>query len=236
MMRQMLRLLYPPKCVFCDAVVDNDRFAVCESCSGEIPHNTRACSVCGTPLDTVFGDLLCLRCRKRKRAFSRAYVPLIYKDKVRKGILSFKFRARRASAKTFAGYMLLKIRELEGQRPDIITFVPMHFIRRGMRGYNQAELLARALGEMMNVPVKPTLRKTKHTVPQSKQHGRERRGALRGMYALRKDADVKGKKILLVDDVITTGTTLGVCARILKTAGAGEVEVAAVAATPFIQK
>lgn len=236
MIRQLLRLLYPPKCVFCEMVVENDRFAVCESCTEDIPRNKRACKVCGTPLDTVFGDLLCVRCRKRKRAFSKAYVPFIYKDKARKAILSFKFRGKRASAKTFAAYILLKIRELEGQRPDVITFIPMHFIRRGMRGYNQAELLAKALGKMMNVPVVPTLWKTKHTLPQSKRRGQERLYALRDAYALRRDVDVAGKKILLIDDVITTGTTLNVCARILKTAGAEEIEVAAVAATAFIQK
>ncbi len=235
-MRWLLRLIYPPKCVFCSAVVENDRFAVCDNCIEDLPHNTRACRVCGMPLDTVFGDLLCTRCRKRKRAFESAYVPFVYKDKVRSAILRFKFGNRRASAKTFATYMLLKIRELEGQRPDMITFVPMHFIRRGMRGYNQAELLARALGEIMHVPVKPTLRKTKHTMPQSKRGGRERQKAPKGVYALQKDADVAGKKILLLDDVITTGTTLDVCARILKTAGADRIEVATVAATAFAKK
>jgi len=235
-MRWLLRLLYPPKCVFCDAVVENDRFAVCENCMEDIPHNTRACRVCGMPLDTVFGELICTRCRKKKRAFEKAYVPFVYKDKVRSAILRFKFGNRQASGKTLAAYIFLKIRALEGQRPDLITFVPMHFIRRGMRGYNQAELLARALGKMMHVPVKPTLRKTKHILPQSKLGGRERQIAPRDVYKRRKGADVAGKKILLLDDVITTGTTLDICARVLKTAGADTVEVATVAATAFIQK
>ncbi len=236
MIRQLLRLLYPPKCVFCEAVVENERFAVCESCIREIPYNKRACEICGAPLDTVYGDLICTDCRKRRRAFTRAYVPLIYKDAVRRGILGFKFRGKSGRGQTFAAFILLKMREMDAPRPDIITFVPMHFIRYGMRGYNQAALLAKALGKMLDVPVLPTLRKTKNALPQSKRRGRDRLYAPRGLYALRKDAAVAGKRILLVDDVITTGATLHACAGLLKGAGAKKIEIATAARTPFVHR
>ncbi len=234
MMRRLLRLLYPPKCVFCGALTESEQFAVCQDCLPSIPHNKRACEKCGTPLDTVYGDLLCTDCRKKKPAFSRAYVPFIYKDAVRTAILRFKFAGRRAGARTFAAYMLMKMRELEAARPDVITFVPMHFIRLGMRGYNQAALLAQALGKMLGVPVEATLRKIKHTLPQSKRRGRDRLYAPRGVYALRGDAAVSGKRILLVDDVITTGATLNACTRLLKEAGAKNVEIATVATTSYV--
>lgn len=236
MIRRVLRLLYPPKCIFCGEVVENDAFAVCKTCAERAPLNKRACKACGTPLDTVYGPLLCTDCVKRRRPFQKAYVPLIYKDSVRDAILKFKFGGRRASAVTMAAYMLLKMRELEAARPDVITFVPMHPIRLGMRGFNQAELLAKALGAMLGVPVLPLLRRTKYTKPQSKRRERDRIYAVQDVFALRKKAEPYGKRILLIDDVITTGATLAACAKVLKKRGAAVVEISAVAATSFVRR
>ena len=236
MIRKLLRLVYPPKCIFCDTIVENDRFAVCSECMREMPENQRACAVCGTPLDTVYGPLLCTACAKRRRPFQRAYVPFVYKDAVRSSILGFKFGGKRARAVTFAAYILLKMRELEAKRPDVITFVPLHFIRLGKRGYNQSALLAKALGGMLGVPVLPLLRKKRHTPPQSKQRKRERQNALRDAFVFRKKADIRGKHILLIDDVITTGATLSACARVLRKNGAVRIEIATIAATPYAAK
>lgn len=235
-MRPLLRLLFPPKCVVCGRVTDNENFAVCEDCLPQIPLNRRACRICGAPLDTVYGDLVCTNCRKRKRAFSRAYVPFLYKDAARKAILRFKFGGRRGSARTLAAYILLKMRELEAPRPDVITFVPLHFIRLGTRGYNQAALLARALGKMLGVPVQPTLRKVRNTPPQSKMSGRYRWVMQHDVFALKRGAAVAGKNVLLVDDVVTTGATMHTCARHLQKAGAKTIEIAAAAATPFADR
>ncbi len=121
-------------------------------------------------------------------------------------------------------------------RPDVITYVPMHFIRLGTRGYNQAALLAKALGKMLCIPVEATLRKTKHTVPQSKKGQRERAMALRGVYAVLPRASVRGKSILLVDDVVTTGSTIQACAGLLRKHGAKDVQIAAVATTAYYHK
>ncbi len=232
MIRALLRLFYPPKCVFCEEVLENENFAVCPSCVSKISYNKRACRVCGTPLDTVYGERICPSCRKKKRAFRAAYVPLVYKDEVRASILGFKFGGKRARAKTFAALIYMKIREAEAERPDALTFVPMHFIKLGKRGYNQAELLAKELGHLWSVPVLPMLRKTENAKPQSKRHGQDRKTAPFRMYAPRKGADATGKRVLLVDDVVTTGTTMEACARILRKMGAKNIEIAAIAATP----
>ena len=236
MMNRLLRFLFPPKCVCCDTVVESDCFALCTSCAAELPKNKKACKICGTPLDTVYGPLLCTKCQTTRRAFSGACIPYIYRDGARDAILKMKFCGRSGSARTLAACILLKMREQEMPRPDVITYVPMHFIRLGMRGYNQAELLAKALGKMLSVPVEATLRKTKHTVPQSKKGQRERILALRGMYAVLPRAAVRDKKILLVDDVVTTGSTMQVCASLLKKHGAKDVQIAAVAATRYNHK
>ncbi len=231
MKRFLLRLLYPPKCIFCEEVLENENFAVCRDCLAEISYNKRACRVCGTPLDTVYGEKLCPACRKKKRAFQKAYVPFIYKDAVRASILGFKFRGKRARAKTYAAFLLMKLKEEGAERPDVITFVPMHFIRRGKRGYNQAELLAKELGMLWSVPVEGTLRKTKHTRPQSRYRRKDRLTAPFKVYAEKNGVDIRGKKVLLVDDIITTGTTMQACARLLRKMGAKEIEIAAIAAT-----
>lgn len=236
MIRRALRLLYPPKCIFCGKIVENERFAVCDECNENAPYNTRACKICGTPLDTVYGDLICTYCVKRTRPFRKAYVPLIYKKSARDAILRFKFGGRRAAAVTMAAYMLLKMREMDAPRPEIITFVPMHFLRLGTRGFNQSALLAKALGNMLSVPVVPLLKRTKYNKPQSKRSANERRLAVRGVFALKKKAEICGKAILLIDDVITTGATLSECARVLKKGGAGSVEIGTVAATHFTAK
>ncbi len=236
MIRNFLRLIYPPKCIFCGTIVENDRFAVCAECTRTTPENKRACAVCGTPLDTIYGPLLCTTCAKKKRPFQRAYVPFVYKDAVRSSILGFKFGGKRARAVTFAAYMLLKMRAQGAERPDVITFVPLHFIRLGMRGYNQAALLAYALGDMLDVPALPLLRKKHHTPPQSKRSKRERQNALRDAFSFRKEADIRGKRILLIDDVITTGATLSACARILRQNGAKHIEIATIAATANVAK
>lgn len=236
MIRSVLRLLFPPKCIFCGKVVDNDAFAVCEACMEDVPENERACRVCGVPLDTVYGPLLCTNCAGHRRPFRKAYVPFIYKDSVRKAILTFKFGGRRASAVTMAAYILLKMRALGAERPDIITFVPMHPFRLGMRGFNQSQLLASALGKMLGVSTEPLLKRTKYTKPQSKRKAQDRRRAVKDVYALRKNRDLKGKRILLIDDVITTGATLSACAALLKKGGAKSVEIGAVAATSFARK
>lgn len=233
MVNGFLRWLYPPKCAFCGKIVENERFAVCDDCLAALPFNLRACSVCGTPLDTVYGDLLCLSCRKKRRRFKKVYVPLIYKEIVRDGIIGMKFRGKKGRSVTFAAFIFLKLKEENAPRPDLITYVPMHFIRLGQRGYNQAYLMAKALGEMMNVPVVKTLRKIKHTSPQSKLNGRARQENLEGAIKPHQAENFSGKTVLLIDDVTTTGTSLNVCAKELKAAGAKEIYAATVAATPF---
>ncbi len=234
MIQSFMRFLFPPKCIICEEIVENDRFAICEKCIEKLPLNKKACKKCGTSLDTVYGPLLCTVCQKKRRPFQRAYVPFVYKDGIRKAILSMKFRRRPQIAKTLAACILIEMRKQAYDRPDIITFVPMHFIRLGTRGYNQAELIAKTLGDMLSIPVVPTAKKKKHTRPQSKRRRRERMVALRGVYGPIKGVDLTGKRVLLVDDVITTGSTMEVLSRLLKTAGAKEVQIAAAAATAYM--
>ncbi|MBR4864596.1 MAG: ComF family protein [Oscillospiraceae bacterium] len=115
---------------------------------------------------------------------------------------------------------------------DVITWAPVSFLRRFNRGYDQAELIAVALGKELGIPVKRLLKKQRHTRAQSTLNGAsERKANIQGAYRAINIADIPGKNILLVDDVLTTGATSNECARILKTAGAESICLATVAVT-----
>ena len=222
-------VLFPPKCIFCRKIVDNDQMSVCPDCTKKILYNTRKCSVCGKPLDTVYGDLKCPRCANTYRPFVRAFVPLLYKDGVRDAILKFKFSGKRAYYKTLATFIFLEIKK-SGYVPDYVTYVPIHFARKGKRGYNQSELLAREAANLLGVKCVDALKRVKNTKPLASLKPKEREEMLRDAFVFRKRAGIKPySKILLVDDIITTGATMRGCAKILKNDFKCEVTIAAVA-------
>ena len=114
---------------------------------------------------------------------------------------------------------------------DVLTYIPISRLRRLRRGYDQVELIAIAAARELGVAAEPTLKKIRSNPPQARITGQaERRANVLGVYALRENADVAGKKVVLVDDIMTTGATMGEAARVLLTAGAKEVHGAAVAA------
>ena len=128
--------------------------------------------------------------------------------------------------------LALKLLERYSQLPDIITWVPISSRRRFSRGYDQSKLLAEALGKELGVPVISTLKKIRHTRPQSTlADAAQRRANVLGAYKVRNPQAISGKQILLVDDVITTGATASECAKTLLTGGAAQIYFAAIAAT-----
>lgn len=153
-----------------------------------------------------------------------------YKDDVRKSIHRFKFGNARSYADVYARLLALR---LQGKFPaefDILTWVPVSRLRRLKRGYDQAELLATALAKELDMPATAVLKKIRHTPPQSGlRNAAQRRANVLGAYAVHTRQSLAGKRILLLDDVLTTGATASECARVLITAGAKEVYFAAVA-------
>ena len=222
-------ILFPPKCIVCGKIVDSDRLSICPDCAKKIAYNTRKCSVCGKPLDTVYGDLKCARCANTYRPFVRAFVPLLYKDSVREAILRFKFRGKRSYCRTFATLIFLEIKK-SGYIPDYVTFVPIHFVRRGTRGYNQSELLARELAKLFGVRCVDSLKRLKNTRPLAKLKPKQREEMLRDAFAPKNNAKIEPfSKILLIDDIITTGATMKECAKILKRTYKSEITIAGIA-------
>ena len=206
-------LVYPTKCVLCGKLLSRDEIDLCHSCRIDSQEFIYA---------------------KRSIPFVAKWTALwYYRDNVVKSIHNFKFCNDRSSANPLGRLLADKLRE-DGlyEVCDLITWVPISRRRRFRRGYDQSELLAKVLaGELGLVPVK-VLRKIRHNPPQSATHSvSSRKANVLGVYqALNRD-QIAGKRILLIDDVLTTGATVSECAKILLTAGAQEVRVATVASS-----
>ena len=204
----LLKLLYPPKCPFCGRLLE-------EGEAGEL------CSRCRADLPWTGSGAV-----SRGSYFSACVSPLYYRDLARQGLLRFKFRRNSAAGRCFGRLMADCVKARIGHEIDLVTYVPLSFLRLRKRGYSQSRLLAQALAAELELPCVPLLRKRRHTRPLSGVRGEEkRRAVVSGAFALRRGAEeqMEGKCVLLVDDVITSGATLGECSRLLLTGGADRV-------------
>ncbi len=159
----------------------------------------------------------CPRCGE-KLAFDRTRGAFLYEGIVREIISLFKYQGQRKLSDFLATYLLEPLSELGN--PDLLVPVPLHPVKRRSRGFSQTELLARSLSKLTGIPVRTPLIRVKNTRPQVKLAMRERKINVKGAFVLKAKEEVKGKKVLLIDDVMTTGHTLSEAARTLKRAGA----------------
>lgn len=207
-------LLFPPRCVFCGKIVPPGK-KVCPECAAEIlPPGGAACCI---SIPAGKGQVLC------------TYL-FPYEGRVRDSILNFKFHGQTENASYYAEHLAAQTavafpREIF----DAVACVPLSRKSERERGYNQAELIARALAKTLEIPFLPCLKKTGENKVQHFLSRSERLRNVRGVYALSGKGPVAGKKFLLVDDVLTTGSTVGECASVLLKGGAGSVCCAAVA-------
>ena len=160
-----------------------------------------------------------------------------YKGDVRKSIQRFKFYNARSYADAYGRLLAVKLQEDSDFDADILTWAPISPLRRIKRGYDQAKLLAEACAKELGTTAVSTLKKIRHTPPQSSlREASQRRANVLGAYKVRNPDVVAGKCILLFDDVVTTGSTVSECAKTLLSAGAKEVRLAAIAATSYDKK
>lgn len=207
----LLDLLYPPRCAFCHAFLETSREGVCAHCKTGLPFAQNG--------------------GRQRFSFVRACVsPLTYEGDVRKSLLRYKFGGATGYAKVYGRLVANTVREELAGEYDFITWAPLSRKRLRARGYDQARLLARATAKEFGLPLTPTLVKQRNTQPQSGTgDAAKRRANIAGAYRMKKGADVTGKRILLMDDIVTTGATLSECARVLGKAGAEQVVCATVA-------
>lgn len=208
----ILDLLFPPKCIFCGKFLPKGADCLCENCVAVLPF-TKGAQI------SQKGDF-----------YDECVSPLLYEGDVRKSILRFKFKGVTAYADCYGRMMAECVREHLNGQYDLITWVPLSTKRAKTRGYDQAMLLALAVALELDDVAVETLVKTANVQAQSTISNKEmRRANVSGVYELKDKELVDGKRILLIDDIITTGSTLAECARVLLMSGAEAVVCATLA-------
>lgn len=223
----LLDLLLPPACLLCGRELGGSaRSGLCSDCRAGIhPIVPPCCPRCALPHGTAGGtDHLCEPCLREAPPFSKVYAAGIYEDTLRLAVQRFKYHGA-VDLERPLGRLLAENTDF---RPDLVVPVPLHRTRLRERTYNQSLLLAKVLGSRRQIPVAGRLLlRTRPTPPQQGLVLRERRRNLKGAFALRNRLD--GERVLLVDDVLTTGATARECSRTLLAGGASEVAVAVLA-------
>jgi ComF family protein len=206
----LLDLLFPPKCPFCGRVLDAP--GICGKCQNSLPWTEE-----GKILQTLPGNLRCA-------------APLWYEDAVREGLLAFKFQGSQAAARSLGELVARCAAEQFSGEFDTVTWVPVSRKRLRKRGYDQARLLAEQACRLWDTKPVQLLEKCVDTPAQSGiSEPAARRANVLGVFDPVPGAEIAGKRILLVDDICTTGATLAECARVLRDAGAAEVVCVAIA-------
>lgn len=212
-LERLLDLLFPPKCPFCARVLD--RPGICAACEKALPWTEERDSLWELP-----GALRCA-------------APLWYRDGARQGLLRLKFRGAPGAAEPLGALVAQCTAERLSGEFDTVTWVPASRERRRRRGYDQAELLARAACRRWDTAPVRLLEKIRDNPAQSGLRDAAARWEnVRDVYRAVEPGTVEGRRILLVDDICTTGATLCQCAAVLRRAGAAEVVCAAAARTP----
>lgn len=231
--RLMLDALLPPQCLVCHALVDTPG-NLCADCFGNFTFITKPhCERCGIPLETpVIEDVVCGACLKDPPSYAGARAAFVYDDASRRLVLKLKHGDRTDAAVHLARWLHRAGGELAA-RCDVIVPVPLHRWRLLMRTYNQAALLANKLGELADKPVIPdAMARIRRTPPQGGLDRAARRRNVARAFAVTRPEAFKNKRVLLIDDVLTTGATANACAETLLKAGAVNVDVLVLARVP----
>ncbi|WP_352418277.1 ComF family protein [Proteiniborus sp.] len=230
-----LDLLFPEEgiCFICDKYdEDVKEDHICSDCKDKLLFiNENRCPTCGKP--NCEGNALdrCSYCANKTFYFTKAFSPLEFTGIIRKTIYKYKYESKPYIYKSF-GELMLRTLERENVKDDIdiIVPVPLHRSRKAERGYNQSELLAKYLSSKLDIPMDTrNLKRIKSTKVQNKLGRTERHLNVKDAFKVKDMSFFKSKKILLVDDIFTTGATVNECSRVLMESGAREVLVITIA-------
>jgi len=207
----LMNLLFPPKCILCGRLLKAREQDLCRECRTDSPEYPGG---------------------KEKLQFLDSFTAVwYYEGNVRKSILRYKFYNHRSFAAGYGRLLAMRVEQAHPQGFDCLTWIPVSPLRKLTRGYDQVELLARAVGRELGMQPVPLLKKVRHNRPQSGiKDAAKRRANVLGAYRELDREAISGKRILLLDDILTTGATAGEAARVLLTCGAKEIHCAAVAA------
>ena len=203
----LLDLLFPPRCVFCRRLLHRGEEGICPRCQQELPWALGA------------------EAEQTGEFFSLCASPLWYQDQVRASFHRYKFKGVRGYSRTYGRLVAQCVQDHLAGRYDLITWVPLSRARLRQRGYDQAMLLASAAALALDDVAAETLCKVRDTEAQSGlgKNDASRRANVLSAYQVTDPALVEGRRVLLIDDIVTTGSTLTECVRVLRAAGAADV-------------
>jgi ComF family protein len=228
----VLDLLLPPRCLKCGATVTQSH-SLCAPCWRSITFlGAPCCAACGLPFDFELGEAsLCGACSRARPPWDRARAVMRYDEESRRLVLAFKHGDRLHLAPAFGAWLKRAGAELLADA-DMVVPVPLHWTRLLARRYNQAAVLAQAIESLGGPPAAvDLLLRRRRTPSQGKRNAEARRRNVAGAFRIQPGCEARGKRILLVDDVFTTGATVGECARVLRRAGAARIDVLTLART-----
>lgn len=226
---KFIELIYPPRCHICRTFLTDDRGAAhfCDDCLNSLNRITSPlCPVCGIPfVSRVENDHLCEDCLRKTPYFDLLVAPYLYEGGIMDAIHQVKYTGKTYLTKSLGTLLAASARERFGNTEGMLMMpVPLHPKRLRERGFNQSLVLARAIAPLLETRIDfLSLRRVKYTQPQTGLKRDERRRNVKGAFGVTGSPDLKGKTVILVDDVATTGNTLNECARVLKKAGCERV-------------
>ena len=227
---RVLWLFFTNRCPYCNELLGREEI-LCKECAETLPViKGEKCKYCGAEKSRCI-------CKKHKLSYDGITAPFYYEDCIKQSVIRLKFSGKLILGKTLAKDMATAVKEDFGDKKfDFICYVPFTNWQKINRKYNQSEVLAENLSKELRIPLCNVMVKLFETKSQHKMNTRERKGNVFGVYDVKNGINVKGKTILLVDDVKTSGSTLDDCAAILKIRGANEVYCVTASIASFKKK
>lgn len=220
--------MYPPRCPVCDGILYTDdvpkRPKICPECLLSISIiSPPYCMKCSKPLEDDLREL-CQDCERKKHVFTRGVAAFSYSKAMKRSMYGFKYNNRREYGKYYSEIIWEKFgKTILSWNADVLVPVPLHSARLRKRGYNQAQVLAKELSVLSGIKVDENiLTRVKNTKPQKELSDKERNNNIESAFQIRIN-DLKYNKVILVDDIYTTGATINESAKVLLNSGVGKV-------------
>lgn len=214
----ILDLLYPPCCGLCGELLP-DKTSLCRKCQSSIPQiEEPSCIYCGKSIiGTIEGQNICIECSKDTKYYTKLICCYEYDGIIREKLIKYKFNDDCYLYKTFAEILYNRLKHFEQLNSiDYIITVPMHKIRKRERGYDQLELIAKEISKKAKIPyIKDVLYKNTNTLHQSQLDKAKRKNNLKDAFKITNKNKIYAKNLLLIDDIITTGSTINECSKLL---------------------
>jgi len=244
LVRKLLSTLFPSRCLLCQKTVvaqlDNENIEICPDCLRQLPYNENSCRQCALPLAIdLEEEVLCGRCMKNPPAFDYSYSPLRYEGDIVRLVHQLKFNEKitvsRSLSEIMLKYLSIKMAEQgesHSNSPDCLLPVPLHNSRLRQRGFNQSIELARVVAKQLNIPIEfDAISRRRSTTSQMGLDAKQRRKNIKGAFLVVKE--VSARHVLIIDDVMTTGSTVDELARTLKKSGVEKVGVLSFSRAPI---